>query len=244
MKNIGVSRKFIKLIQSIYNNATAKIKTPTGLTEKIQIKSGVLQGESLSPSLFNIYLNDLPAELEKTQCVGICLGNRKIHCLLFADDVVILATNPTNLQLKLNSLSKYVTSNGMRVNIDKTKVIIFRRGGRLRKRDKFVLNDRPVEVVSEYKYLGVIFQTTGRFARAVSEFKLKGLAATGKTLSILNKFSHISLSSSYKLFVSLVTSTVLYASAVWGYGNEYEVEKVQTCFFKRLYNLPNTTPSC
>ena len=45
----------------------------------------------------------------------------------------------------------------MKVNIDKTKIIVSRRGGIVKQNEKWLLNDKPVEVVSHYKYLGMTF---------------------------------------------------------------------------------------
>ena len=45
----------------------------------------------------------------------------------------------------------------MKVNIDKTKILVFRRGGIVKQNEKWLFNDKPIEVVSHYKYLGITF---------------------------------------------------------------------------------------
>ena len=45
----------------------------------------------------------------------------------------------------------------MKVNIEKTKVIVFRRGGVVKKNEHWTFDNDKVEVVSSYKYLGVTF---------------------------------------------------------------------------------------
>ena len=44
---------------------------------------------------------------------------------------------------------------GMEINLDKTKIIVFRNGGPLRAVEKWYFNGVQVDVVSFYKYLGV-----------------------------------------------------------------------------------------
>ena len=70
--------------------------------KKIKINTGVLQGETMSPTLFNIHINDFVHELEKQEWGGVTFPTRTIHSLLFADDLVLLAPNPINLQQKID----------------------------------------------------------------------------------------------------------------------------------------------
>jgi len=156
LREIGVPENFIQLISFIYKNATAQIKTNAGMSKKFNINRGVLQGESLSPTLFNIYLNDLIEKMDKLSGTRITLHKRTIHALLFADDIVLLSTNPVGLQKKLNALSEYAMENDLKVNTSKTQVMVFRKAGRLQKADSFTYNNQLLEIVSEYKYLGCL----------------------------------------------------------------------------------------
>ena len=188
-----------------------------------------------------IYINDFVHELEK-KWGGVTFPTRTIHALLFADDLVLLAPDPINLQQKIDQLSDFAGKNGLKVNLSKTKVMIFRKGGRLRKCDSFSYQKKPVEVVNSYCYLGVSFHNTGKFKKTAVEFKNKGMSAVGQVLAILYKFKIISLSSSKFIFRALAESCTLYCVSVWGHGNEDEIEKIQTGFYKRLYFLTTRTP--
>ena len=48
----------------------------------------VKQGDVLSPSLFNIYVNDV-STMFRNNCEPVKLGTRYINHLLYADDMVI-----------------------------------------------------------------------------------------------------------------------------------------------------------
>lgn len=50
-----------------------------------------------------------------------------LSCLLFADDIVLLATTPDGLQRQVNILQQFCQSRYMEVNLDKTAVVIFNR---------------------------------------------------------------------------------------------------------------------
>ena len=51
----------------------------------------------------------------------------------------------------------------LKVNIQKTKVMIFNKSGRVLKGYNFSLEEQSLELVSEYKYLGIIFKPSGSF---------------------------------------------------------------------------------
>ena len=74
--------------------------------------------------------------------------------LLYADDTVVLAECPGDLQRVLDILKIYCEFWGLDINVRKTKVMIFSRG-KIRKIQKFNFNEETVDVVWDYKYLGV-----------------------------------------------------------------------------------------
>ena len=49
----------ITLITSLYGDYTISITTDTDMTSPIKVQRGVLQGDSLSPLLFNLIVNTL-----------------------------------------------------------------------------------------------------------------------------------------------------------------------------------------
>ena len=63
------------------------------ITESFQCHNGVKQGDILSPTLFNLYLHDLPEQFE-TVNDPVCLDGRAIDCLLYAEDLTIVLKLP------------------------------------------------------------------------------------------------------------------------------------------------------
>ena len=72
--------------------------------------------------------------LRKAGRYGILLSNltEEIFSLLFADDVALVSHAPVGLQNKLNVLARASAKIGQ-VNLDKTKVMVFRKGGTLQR---------------------------------------------------------------------------------------------------------------
>ena len=81
------------------------------------------------------------------------------HLLMYTDYICIVNDSVGRLQNQLNVLSTFCLKYGLSVNLSKTKVVVFRNGGRLRQNERFYFNGADLEHVSHYKYLGVLFSS-------------------------------------------------------------------------------------
>ena len=82
---------------------------------------------------------------------------------MYDDDSVILAESREGLQEGLDYLHDYCKRWKLTVNTDKTKVLVFARGGRLSHDDHWFYGDYRLEVVNKLCYLGVVFGTSGKY---------------------------------------------------------------------------------
>ena len=135
--------------------------------------------------MFSIYLNDfedflgqtysglkdLATDIERTLSDDDVQVFIRLYLLLYADDTVILAESEDELQLALISLEEYCKLWGLTVNLEKTKIVIFSRG-KIRKFRKFTFNGEQVEVVSEYIYLGIVFNYNNKFNKSIARQSL------------------------------------------------------------------------
>ena len=188
-----------KMLRSIYSSVRACVKTQTGLTSVFNCPTGVRQGCCISPILFSFFLNDLK-DFVSVDSYGIDLDFCKIFLLLFADDLVMFAESKIELQRLLNKLHEYCSQWNLKVNIDKTNVIVFHNGGYLRKYEKWFYGNIQLKVVTYYKYLGLVISS--RLAWYMCQKTLAEQAA--KTLfglkASLNKFGVLSANLLFKIF--------------------------------------------
>jgi len=122
---MGVSQKFLSSLQFLYESASAVVSTAFGPTEPIKIMKGVLQGESASPTLFNLFIEELVNKFLNSLYRGFKIGQRLVHLLLYADDLAIVAQSKELLQEKIKLAAKFLISRGLKVNLSKTKVVVF-----------------------------------------------------------------------------------------------------------------------
>ena len=83
----------------------------------------------------------------------------KLVVLLYADDTDLFAECEDKLQQLLNEFQSYCVRWNLNVNPEKSKIVVF--GHRSRQR-AFSLNEQPIEVVDNFKYLGVLLLTQNK----------------------------------------------------------------------------------
>ena len=160
----------------MYKTSRSCVRLQSGITDFFSVHLGVQQGDNLKPNLFKIFINDLPSYFDKS-LDPVYLDEKPIHCLMYADDIVLLSSTPQGLQTKLNSLAKYCDEWCLQLNPSKTKVLVFNKAGRLIKNHKFTFSEHDIECVQHCKYLGIYVSASGNFSFAQSELYKKSLKA-------------------------------------------------------------------
>ena len=85
----------------------------------------------MSPLPFSLFSNDIEVTFIQNGLEGLDIDTFKLFMLLYADNIVIFANSAEQLQESLNMLSDYCRKWKLTVNVSKTKVMVFRKGGLL-----------------------------------------------------------------------------------------------------------------
>ncbi|KAK0131008.1 Retrovirus-related Pol polyprotein from type-1 retrotransposable element R2 [Merluccius polli] len=109
---------------------------------------------------------------------GVRFGDLRIGSLLFADDVVLLASSDRDLQLSLDRFAAECEAAGMRISTSKSESMVLNR-----KRVECTLRvgDETLPQVEEFKYLGVLFTSEGRMEREIDR-RIGAASAVMRTL--------------------------------------------------------------
>ena len=93
------------------------------MTSPVEVERGVLQGDSLSPLLFNLIINTLiqSIKIDKVKCLGYVydVASFSKHWFQFADDTAIVSALEEDNQLLCNVFSKWTTWADLIIRIDK-----------------------------------------------------------------------------------------------------------------------------
>lgn len=226
-----------EIIKSMYSCTTGRVWTKKGLTRLFESCMGVRQGDILSPLLFALFLNDL----EENMMGGIKIGGKTFKILAYADDIVLLAPSAAVLQRMIICLEKYCDMWNLIVNLAKSKILIFKNGGRPAEKEKWWYKNERIEVVSAYQYLGILLTPTLNM-----EQHFKNKVATAKmalfNLSGLLFQDDVPFGSKVQIFNALYRSSVSYGAQVWGAEMHGPVEVLQKFFIKKVLRLPMYTP--
>ena len=137
----------------IYTQNKILIKFNNKLSKLVEINKEVPQGCPLSPTLFNIYLDEIITKWQNQDITGTKLSkNQQLSSLLFADDQVIIADTEDNLQKAAYKLNQIITEYGLTISVQKTKSMAFK--GQDPVRTKIVIDNKIVEQVNSFNYLG------------------------------------------------------------------------------------------
>ena len=153
----GVTNASLQLLKSYLANRSQYVQIDDEMSSLQPIKSGIPQGSILGPLFFSIYINDI------VKCTNT------FNCILYADDTTLNSTIDSfgqeidtiqqNISKELQNLCKWLDSNRLRLNIAKSKFMLFHMPQKIVPKLQFKLYGSLIEQVKEFNFLGLIFDS-------------------------------------------------------------------------------------
>ena len=244
LKN-GIKGKLYNCFKSMYTEVKAKVRCGVNFTDFISCTKGLKQGDTCSPLLFSIFINELSLEIIQNGKHGANISFELIELflLLFADDMALIAETVVGLQTQLNNLYAASLRLNLTVNMEKTGIIVCRKGGYLSANERWFYGGERVAVVNNYKYLGIYFSTRLSFGFACQDLISRAKKAVISILKSMHKFQFSSVDVFLKLFDAQVQPIVQYGAEIWGIDKGREIEKVQMFALKKFLFVNSKTPN-
>ena len=153
LREKGVTEKYVKMIEETYRNVTTSVRSTVGMTNSFQVKVGLHQGSTLSPFLFNIIMDVLTEDVRE----------EPPWCLLYADDIVLVAESREALERKLERWRYALESRGMKISRKKTEYMTTDMNGD--QQDTIRLEGVDIKRVYKFKYLGSMMDAAGEMEK-------------------------------------------------------------------------------
>ena len=183
----------------------------------------------LKPPVIQHILADLPLQLSNPTHENPQIGtNKELSCILWADDLVMFSKTEDGLQNMICKLSDYTKQNGLSINTEKTKCMIFNKTGKFIRRN-FNLENTKIETVRQYKYLGFIIKPSGEINSGLKDLKSRGIFALTQLRNKMGEYFNKYPDTTMHLFDALIKPIILYMEDIWG------------CLSLQKYNSVDTT---
>ena len=191
------------LLKSLYAGQEATVRSRHGTTDWFQTGKGVRQGCILSPCLFNLYAEYIiwNAGLGELQA-GIKIAERNINNLRYADDTTLMVESKEELKILLMSVKEESKKAGLKLNIQKTKIMA---SGPI---TSWQIDGETVETVRDFIFLGSKITTIGDCSHEIKRCLLLGRKPMTNLDSIL-KSRDITLPAKVHLVKAMVFPIVI-----------------------------------
>ena len=212
MIKLGIPYSFIKYTRHFLSARRTAVEINNKRSPEFYLNEGLPQGSAISPLLFLIFINDI-TEYTKD---GSTLS-------LFADDTAAWVFKGENkeeaerkMQENIDAISRWADDWKMTLNTDKTKVMVISSNSKDHKwKPSLFLKGEQLEVVKEYKFLGVIIDNQLRFNSHVAKTVAKCKRRNNLLRCLAGKDWGQSMESQKTLYVTYIRSALEYASPSW-----------------------------
>jgi hypothetical protein len=222
----GFDNRAIHLLGSYLENRTQITRVESVESEPFELNEIKLpQGSILGPLLFLIFINDLSYVL-------------KIKKYLFADDTTIYHASshfpslPDSFKNSLETALDWVSYNGMAINWEKTK-IMFLTKAKVKFPKLINICGSNVEVVSDFKLLGICIDNSLTFGKYVDSLK----KSVNTKLYSISKIFYLSYPIKLQFFKTFIQPHFDYCSSISIYLSPTLTSQIERLFNNCIHKL-------
>ena len=222
----GFNGNLLNWVRDFLNDRKQRVVI-NGISSNMEsVTSGIPQGSVLGPTLFVIFINDLPETV-------------KAYVKIFADDTKIFnAINSSDdnviLQEDIDNLVNWSKKWQLPFNMEKSKLVQY---GRNIMQHTYYIEGNEIENVQSEKDLGVTFDSSLRFTSHINNITNKANSRLGM---IKRNFTNLSKDIVLPLYKSLIRPILEYGSSIWNpklKTDLIEIEKIQKRATKLIRNI-------
>ncbi|KAK3530227.1 hypothetical protein QTP86_020143, partial [Hemibagrus guttatus] len=206
----GVHGPLLRAVRSLYNRSRSLVRIASCKSDLFPVHVGLRQGCPLSPVLFIVFMDRISRRSQGLE--GVRFGDHRISSLIFADDVVLLASSGLDLQHALGRFAAECEVAGMRVSTSKSEAMVL---DRKKVACTLQVGGEVLPQVEEFKYLGVLFTSEGRMDHEIDR-RIGAAAAVMRSMyrSVVVK-KELSRKAKLSIYQSIYAPTLIYGHELW-----------------------------
>ena len=196
----GCPRWVVNILVDWYSKLAVAVRWNGSMSQSFAVRSGVRQGSSLSPSLFNIFVNKFIVE-SRAAGLGICINKSWLGCIMYADDIILLSASIVGLQALLDKCGVVSSQLGLSFNCSKSWCLAIGPRCKASLPDMFLCHKKVVWA-EQVKYLGVTFCAGNKLSCDADSIMRKFYAACNNIFSNslgLSELMQLHLQQTYSL---------------------------------------------
>ncbi|KAK3538840.1 hypothetical protein QTP86_015967 [Hemibagrus guttatus] len=206
----GVRGPLLRAVRFLYNRSRSLVRIASCKSDLFPVHVGLRQGCPLSPVLFIVFMDRISRRSQGLE--GVRFGDHRISSLIFADDVVLLASSGLDLQHALGRFAAECEAAGMRVSTSKSEAMVL---DRKKVACTLQVGGEVLPQVEEFKYLGVLFTSEGMMDHEIDR-RIGAAAAVMRSMyrSVVVK-KELSRKAKLSIYQSIYAPTLTYGHELW-----------------------------
>lgn len=206
----GIPKKLVQLTKMTLVKAQAKVMIDGRYGDNFSLSRGVRQGDALSATLFNLALQSILHNLTDN---GTIVYKSK-HICAYADDIVIIARNITELKLAFSEMYSAAKTMGLEINESKTKYMIMSTDKRRSQNTDVTMEGMTFENVERFVYLGAEVNNCNRTNSEIQRRIMIGNKVYYTNTKLI-KSRILSRKTKLKIYKTLIRPVVTYGAETW-----------------------------
>ena len=224
LHEIGLRGNMAKyLVGFLAGERSFQVKFRSVYSDTYSLQNGLPQGSCISPTLFNIMINDLfdtvPPNIEYS---------------LFADDCAIWCTDRDSehsvprLQEALTNIEHWSKKNGFIFSPTKSAVVTFSKNNRMRQAPHLRLSGNIIPRLNSFKFLGIVLDSRLSMVKHIEHIKAKCSKRLNLFRCIASTEYGADRTTLLHLYKALVLPIIEYGAIIYAGASDNTLKKLET----------------
>lgn len=229
---------FLNFTQSYFSQRTFCVKVHDAVSRDFPIKAGTPQGSILSPLFYSLYISDMPQPKPED---GIICQYADDTCYIISATTAVEAEE--KMQMLLVLLERWCSRWKTKINGSKSTVMYLNSRAPFQRpyQVDIMVSGEKVPVVSQCKYLGIIFDDRLLWKKHIDYTLQKAKQASAILSKNIPGHGKLSSSTLTTLYQAFIRSILTYGAPAWLGASVTHVNKLhafERSWLRRIYKKP------